>query len=93
MNTSCRVLYFLHATAHSAAQGEKVGQYVLEYEDGQRERAWLVYDGNTANWWVQSGAETSPELPHAEVAWRGQNAYVARERPGTSLVLYAASWS
>jgi ferric-dicitrate binding protein FerR (iron transport regulator) len=91
LNKTCRALHFLQATGHTAAEGERVGEYVIRYEDGQEERVPLVYGRNTANWWVKEH-HTSPDLTDAAVAWHGHNAWVDQMKD-TSLALYAMTWT
>ena len=46
-------VHFLQASAWSAGDGEKVGEYVVRYADGQQRAIPLLYQRSLIDWWVK----------------------------------------
>jgi hypothetical protein len=63
-------VHFLQASAWSAGDGEKVGEYVVHFADGQEQSIPLLYQRSLIDWWVKT-ANDKPS--NAEVAWHGSH--------------------
>ena len=63
-------IHFLHASAWGAGHGERIGEYVVRYADGQEQSIPLVYGRTHLDWWVKSPSDR-PE--GAEIAWHGSH--------------------
>jgi len=64
-------VHFLQASAWSAGDGEKVGEYVVHYADGQQRSIPLLYQRSLIDWWVKSATDKPTD---AEIAWHGSHA-------------------
>lgn len=73
-------IHFLQASAWGAGSGEKVGEYIIHYADGQKRSIPLLYQQSLIDWWVKSSTD-GPS--HAEVAWHGSHS-----KSGVSLFKY-----
>jgi hypothetical protein len=63
-------IHFLQASAWSAGNGEKVGEYVIHYADGQKRSIPILYQQSVIDWWVK----TATDRPgNAEIAWQGSH--------------------
>ena len=80
VNTAVERMYILHGSAW-AKSGQKLGEYVFTYADGQKERLAVVEGTHVHDWYW--GAMT---LPNAEPAWVGD----AESREGVAL--YCTVW-
>ena len=81
-----KALHFLQASAFvGSAAGEKIGEYVIHYENGERRTADLVYGENIMDWWVNSG---EGHVTRAEEVWYGSNPATRRRRMQTRLIKY-----
>jgi hypothetical protein len=76
-------IHFLQASAWGAGDGEKVGEYVIHYADGQKQSVPLLYQRALIDWWVK-GATDQPS--DAEVAWHGSHQMSA-------ISLFKYTWS
>jgi hypothetical protein len=63
-------VHFLQASAWGAGDGEKVGEYVIHFADGERLSIPLLYQRSLIDWWVKSATD-KPSA--AEVAWHGSH--------------------
>lgn len=59
-------LYFLHTACFADAGDRKVGEYVINYEDGSKETVPLIYGKTIAAW------DVSRQGSRTRSAWRGQ---------------------
>jgi WD40 repeat protein len=69
IDSRCRLIHCLQATAFETQTGVRVGTYVLHYADGQSEELPLDYGKDLRNWWTVPGE--SSETPNASVVWTG----------------------
>jgi hypothetical protein len=83
INYQGRKLHFLHGTAWHAEEGEKIGEYVLHYADGQTKRIPIVYQRQVNDWWIRQG---DPIPTDADIAWTGENQ--ASHKLGCNIQLY-----
>ena len=83
VNYKGRKLHFLHGTAWGAEEGEKIGEYVLHYANGQTQSIPIVYQRNVTDWWIQDG---NPIPTDADIAWTGENE--ASHKLGYTIQLY-----
>jgi hypothetical protein len=65
-----RRLHFLQASAWGAGDGEKVGEYVVHYADGQQRPIPLLYQRSLIDWWVKNATDKPTD---AEIAWHGSH--------------------
>ncbi|MDZ7724401.1 MAG: hypothetical protein U5R06_16750 [candidate division KSB1 bacterium] len=65
-----RKLHFLQACFWSTETGKKIGEYIINYKNGEQRTAPIVYGKNLMDWWIKPG---EGELPEAEEVWRGCN--------------------
>ena len=75
-----RKLHFLHGTAGSAEEGEKIGEYVLHYAGGQTQILPLLYRRHVTDCW---GSEGDPIPTDADIAWTGESN--ASPKPGDTV--------
>lgn len=85
IDQSAKKIHFLHAAAspargdpgrgESATGGEQIGQYIVNYPNGEKRVIPLVLDVNISDWWASSemGSETPADLPRAKTVWTGGN--------------------
>ena len=86
VNGNGRKLHFLHGTARRAEEGEKIGEYVLHYANGQTTIIPIVYQRHVRDWWFQQG---DPIPTDADIAWTGENE--ASRKLGYKVQLYRYS--
>ncbi|MBN1412549.1 MAG: hypothetical protein JW969_17000 [Spirochaetales bacterium] len=70
VNRKGRRLHFLQACFWNANEGDKLGEYVIHYADGQTRSAPILYQKNVVDWWVRPEDKPPAE---AEEVWRGSN--------------------
>jgi hypothetical protein len=63
-------IHFLQASAWGAGEGEKVGEYVVHYANGEQRSIPLLYQRSLIDWWVKSATD---KPTHAEIAWHGSH--------------------
>lgn len=63
-------IHFLQASAWSAGNGEKVGEYVVHFADGQKQSIPLLYQHSLIDWWVKTATD---KPSNAEIAWHGSH--------------------
>lgn len=73
-------IHFLHACAFSAPRGTKIGEYVLNYEDGSHASVDIVYGVNVIDWW------SADIVSDAQIAWIGSHAAARLMRKQTHLI-------
>jgi len=76
-------IHFLQASAWGAGDGEKVGEYVVHYADGQARSIPLLYQQSLIDWWVNSATD---KPTNADSAWHGSH---TRSR----ISLFKYSWT
>jgi hypothetical protein len=69
---TCRALHFLHAASWGVSKGTVVGEYVINYADGQRLSVPLTFGMNIDDLWARAGAAEDYSEP-TKVVWRGVN--------------------
>jgi hypothetical protein len=62
--------HFLQASAWGAGDGEKIGEYVVHYADGQQRSIPLLYQRSLIDWWVKNATDKPSD---AEIAWHGSH--------------------
>lgn len=78
-------IHFLHACAFSAPRGTKIGEYVLNYEDGSHASADIIYGVNVIDWW------SAAIVSDAQIAWIGSHAAARLMGKQTRLIKFV--WS
>ncbi|RPH90083.1 MAG: hypothetical protein EHM72_19575, partial [Calditrichaeota bacterium] len=63
-------IHFVHASSWWADENDKVGEYVVHYENGEIRRIPLLYMQSLKDWWT---TPNDPTPQNAEIAWQGQN--------------------
>jgi hypothetical protein len=63
-------IHFLQASAWSAGNGEKVGEYVVHFADGQQQSIPILYQHSLIDWWVKTATDKPSD---AEIAWHGSH--------------------
>jgi hypothetical protein len=63
-------IYFLHASSWSAANLQKVGEYVVHYANGSKQSIPLLYQEALIDWWCSATAKPT----NADIAWHGSHA-------------------
>jgi hypothetical protein len=63
-------VHFLQASAWSAGDGERVGEYVVHYADGEQRSIPLLYQRSLIDWWVKNATDKPTD---AEIAWHGSH--------------------
>ena len=76
-------VHFLQASAWSAGDGEKVGEYVVHYADGRQRSIPLLYRRSLIDWWVKSATDKPTD---AEIAWHGSHTR-------SSISLFKYTWT
>jgi hypothetical protein len=64
-------LHILHGTEQQAEPGTEIGNYIIKYADGSREKIPIVYGRNLVDWWHYPSQKNDPSA--ARVAWTGSN--------------------
>lgn len=77
-------LRVLHSCGWDAAEGTRIGGYIVHYEDGTALEIPIEYGVHVKDWWADSG--DTPEVSGAEVAWTSGNALLPPVR------LYCMTW-
>ena len=88
----CASLHFLHATSWDEADGNTVGHYEVQFEDGESTRIPIVYGRDVRNW--DSWGDRSTYLSAATIGWQGTNLMqtVDGRRPFVAR-LFKTSWA
>jgi hypothetical protein len=81
-------IHFLHAACWAAADGEKVGDYVVHYAGGALATIPILYLRSLRDWWTKAG---DPMPTEAAVAWAGQNEIAVKR--GLQVVLFDYTWT
>jgi len=76
-------IHFLHGTSWSAREGQRIGMYVLNYENGQSVNIPILYQRQVTDWVAKQG---DPIPTDADIAWTGENA--ASKKLGYNIRLY-----
>jgi tetratricopeptide (TPR) repeat protein len=79
---SCRRLHFLHAADLAAADGTRLGGYIVHYADGGQQEIPIVYGQDMVAWDLDPPRTNSPPV----VAWRGRN------RVNVCVQLFKTTW-
>ena len=61
-------IHFLQASAWGGGSGEKVGEYIIHYADGQKRSIPLLYQQSLIDWWVKD-RDGRAEQRGDRVAW------------------------
>ena len=74
-----------------ASEWNRVGAYVVHYNDGSTERIPIVYGRDLVNWWFWGrGFQEVPT--DARVAWTGPND-ISETNQGLQVRLFAMTWT
>ncbi len=85
-------IHFLHGNQQKADAKANLGDYVIHYADGSRERIPIMYGRNLIDWW-DTGVKKD-DLPDARIAWRGSNTMLdKRENRNIKIGLWAFTWT
>jgi hypothetical protein len=76
-------MHFLHGTSGSAREGQRIGMYVLNYENGQSVNIPILYQRQVTDWMAK---QDDPVPTDADIAWSGENA--ASRKLGCNIRLY-----
>jgi hypothetical protein len=82
-----RRIHFLHASSWWANASEKIGEYVIHYENGEIKRIPILYLHSLKDWWT---APNDPMPKNAEIAWREQNE--ATKKVGSDILIFKYTW-
>jgi hypothetical protein len=88
VHAAAQRIHFLHAACWAAADGEKVGDYVVHYAGGAVAAIPILYLRQLRDWWTKTG---DPMPTEATVAWAGQNE-IALKR-GLQVILFDWAWT
>jgi len=80
-------IHFLHASSWWANENEKIGEYVIHYENGEIKNIPILYLQSLRDWWTAPG---DPTPKNAEVAWKGQNE--ATKAVGSNILIFKYTW-
>jgi hypothetical protein len=86
-------IHLLHGNQHKIDAGKGLGEYVIHYADGSKERIPIIYERNVIDWW-DTGLKKD-DLPEAKVAWRGSNEMLDKppNRDTSKIGLWAVTWT
>ena len=76
-------IHFLQGTGWDVDVDTKIGEYIINYEDGQSRSIPIVYDRSVKDWWIKKG---DPIPTDADIAWIGANE--AAKKQGFDIQLY-----
>jgi hypothetical protein len=79
-------IHLLHGTSGVVKENTRIGQYILNYTDGQIKNIPIVYGRNIRDWWIKKG---DPIPTDASIAWTGENE--ASRKSGYDVQLYRYS--
>jgi hypothetical protein len=85
-------IHLLHGNQQKAEAATNLGEYVVHYTDGSKERIPIIYGRNLIDWW-DTGVKKD-DLAEARIAWRGSNKMLD-ERPNRDIKigLWAFTWT
>ena len=84
-----QALHFLHAYGWTVEDGERVGEYVIHYHNGETATVPLVSAENIRQWWRRP-QDSAAFKEGTTVAWRGANSWSRRE--GYDVAVYDFRW-
>jgi hypothetical protein len=85
-------LHILHATEQQTEPGTELGNYVVHYADGSREKIPIVYGRNLVDWWHFPSQKNDPS--GARIAWTGTNEMSDQKRDeNLEIRLFAFTWT
>jgi hypothetical protein len=92
VNESAARIQILHGTGYGAAggfvaDGAKIGEYVIHYEDQSTASIPIDYGTDVRDWWSWG---KSPEVTRGKIAWAGTNDFSEEEKQ--IIHLYLATW-
>jgi hypothetical protein len=79
-------IHFFHGASGVVEENTKIGEYILNYADGQRKSIPIIYGQNTKDLWIKKG---DPIPADADIAWIGENE--ASRKSGYDVQLYKYS--
>jgi hypothetical protein len=81
-----KAVHFLQASAFvGTIAGEKIGEYVIHYKNGETRIADLIYGENILDWWVNPA---EGHVTKAEEVWYGANTATRSRGMQTRLIKY-----
>jgi hypothetical protein len=80
-------IHFLHSSSWGADEGEKVGTYVIHYENGEIREIPILYLRSLRDWWT---APKDPVPQNAEIAWKGRNE--PAKKAGCDICIFKYTW-
>ena len=69
------------------ADGTKIAEYKINYDDGKSVTIPVVYGEDVRDWWA---AENAPGVKRGKIAWKGENEFTKEYNVG--IRLYLTSW-
>jgi hypothetical protein len=85
-------LHILHSAQQQTEPGTELGNYVIQYADGAREKIPIIYGRNLVDWWHFPSQKNDPT--DAKIAWTGSNEMVdGRKADKLEVRLYAVTWT
>jgi hypothetical protein len=82
-----RRVHFLQSASWHDATGSVIGEYRVNYADGDAAAIPIVYGHSAVDWWFVAG---DPLPTNAAIAWNGANE--CTEKMGHLIQLYAFTW-
>jgi len=80
-------IHFLHSSSWGANENEKIGEYIIHYENGEIKNIPLLYLQSLRDWWT---APDDPTPKNAEIAWKSQNE--ATKKIGSNILIFKYTW-
>ena len=80
-------IHFLHSTSWSANENEKIGEYVVHYENGEIKHIPINYLQSLRDWFT---APNDPLPINADIAWKGQNE--TTKKLGLNILIFKYTW-
>ena len=85
-------LHILHGNQQQTEPGTELGNYVIHYADGSREKIPIVYGKNLVDWWHFPTQKNAPS--EAKVGWKGGNEMLdGRKAEDLKIRLFAFTWT
>lgn len=80
-------IHFLHAAAWIVADGTPIGNYRVNYANGESKEIPIVYGQDVRDWWTQPDEAASDTL---KIAWTGKNTVASQAN--TPVRLFKTTW-
>jgi hypothetical protein len=87
----CARLHLLLGTEWNETDETKIGALTIHYDNSGPVELPIIYGQDTRDWWCGPADDPTVDLPHATVAWNGENPAV--KRSNGVLRLYKRTWA